>query len=64
MKKKSSPHREIIEMKRSGKMIQKQEHSEEYSSTHAGTYRRTELEIEKKEEPLTILQDITFARVP
>ena len=64
MKTKSSPHREIIEMKRSGKMIQKQEHSEEYSSTHAGTYRRTELEIKKKEEPLTILQDITFARVP
>ena len=45
-------------------MIQKQEHSEEYLSTHAGTYRRTELEIKKKEEPLTILQDITFARVP
>ena len=45
-------------------MIQIQEHSEEYSSTHAGTYRRTELEIEKREEPLTILQDITFAKVP
>ena len=45
-------------------MIPTQEYMEKHSCTPADIHRRTELEIEKKEEPLTILQDITFAKVP